>query len=162
MPEFMFMEWRVMLKAFGAKLVLMPVPKGMGGVVKKAEMIVAEFGEKGKMLQQFNNPDNPKIHRETTGPEIWVDTDGEVDIVVGGVGTGGTITGTVQYIKLLKPDVKFVALESVSSPVLSGGKHQGPHKIQGIGAGFVPGNADLSLIDEVIQVSDADAMDTAR
>merc|ERR1719487_1304448 len=134
----------------------------MGGAVKKAEMIVAELGEKGKMLQQFNNPDNPKIHRETTGPEIWADTDGEVDIVVGGVGTGGTITGTAQYIKPLKPSVKFVALEPVSSPVLSGGKHQGPHKIQGIGAGFVPGNADLSMIDEVIQVSDDDAMATAR
>merc|ERR1719217_475741 len=162
MPESMSIERRVMLKALGAKLVLTPAPKGMGGAVKKAEMIVAELGEKGKMLQQFNNPDNPKIHRETTGPEIWADTDGEVDIVVGGVGTGGTITGTAQYIKPLKPSVQFVALEPVSSPVLSGGKHQGPHKIQGIGAGFVPGNADLSMIDEVIQVSDEDAMATAR
>jgi len=162
MPESMSMERRVMLKALGAKLVLTPAPKGMGGAVKKAEMIVAELGSKGKMLQQFNNPDNPKIHRETTGPEIWADTDGEIDILVGGVGTGGTMTGCAQYIKPLKPSCQFVALEPVSSPVLSGGKHQGPHKIQGIGAGFVPGNADLSLIDEVIAVSDDDAMATAR
>lgn len=162
MPESMSMERRVMLKALGAKLVLTPAPKGMGGAVKKAEMIVAELGDKGKLLQQFDNPDNPKIHRETTGPEIWADTDGEIDILVGGVGTGGTLTGCAQYIKPLKPDAKFVAIEPVSSPVLSGGKHMGPHKIQGIGAGFVPGNADLSLIDEVVQVSDDDAMETAR
>jgi len=162
MPESMSMERRVMLKALGAKLVLTPAPKGMTGAVKKAEAIVAEMGEKGKMLQQFDNPDNPKIHRETTGPEIWADTDGDIDILVGGVGTGGTITGCAQYIKPLKPDLKVVALEPVSSPVLSGGKHMGPHKIQGIGAGFVPGNADLDLVDEVIQVSDDDAMATAR
>merc|ERR1719271_1558750 len=162
MPESMSMERRVMLKALGAKLVLTPAPKGMGGAVKKAEMIVAELGEKGKMLQQFNNPDNPKIHRETTGPEIWADTDGEIDILVGGVGTGGTMTGCAQYIKPLKPSCQFVALEPVSSPVLSGGKHQGPHKIQGIGAGFVPGNADVSMYDEVMQVSDDDAMAMAR
>jgi len=134
----------------------------MGGAVKKAEMIVAELGEKGKMLQQFDNSDNPKIHRETTGPEIWADTDGSVDILVGGVGTGGTLTGCAQYLKPLKPSCQFVALEPVSSPVLSGGKHQGPHKIQGIGAGFVPGNADVSMFDEVMQVSDDDAMNTAR
>merc|ERR1712216_475543 len=127
-----------------------------------AEMIVAELGEKGKLLQQFNNADNPKIHRETTGPEIWADTYGEIDIFVGGVGTGGTVTGCAQYIKPLKPECQFVALEPVSSPVLSGGKHQGPHKIQGIGAGFVPGNADISMIDEVVAVSDDDAMATAR
>merc|ERR1719198_1135081 len=162
MPESMSMERRVMLKALGAKLVLSPAPKGMGGAVKKAEMIVAELGSKGYMLQQFNNNDNPKIHRETTGPEIWADTDGEIDILVGGVGTGGTLTGCAQYIKPLKPECQFVALEPVSSPVLSGGKHQGPHKIQGIGAGFIPGNADLDMIDEVMQVSDDDAMATAR
>merc|ERR1719197_557687 len=155
MPESMSMERRVMLKALGATLVLTPAPKGMGGAVKKAEMIVAELGEKGKMLQQFDNSDNPKIHRETTGPELWADTDGEIDILVGGVGTGGTMTGCAQYIKPLKPSCQFVALEPVSSPVLSGGKHQGPHKIQGIGAGFVPGNADVSMFDEVMQVSDA-------
>jgi len=162
MPESMSMERRVMLKALGAKLVLTPAPKGMTGAVKKAEAIAAELGEKGKMLQQFDNPDNPKIHRETTGPEIWADTDGEIDILVGGVGTGGTLTGCAQYIKPLKPDCKFVAIEPVSSPVLSGGKHMGPHKIQGIGAGFVPGNADLDLIDEVIQITDDDAMAMAR
>jgi len=162
MPESMSMERRVMLKALGAKLVLTPAPKGMGGAVKKAEMITAEMGAKAYMLQQFNNPDNPKIHRETTGPEIWADTDGEVDFVVGGVGTGGTVTGTAQYIKPLKPSCQFVALEPVSSPVLSGGKHMGPHKIQGIGAGFIPGNADISMYDEVMQVSDDDAMATAR
>jgi len=162
MPESMSMERRVMLKALGAKLVLSPAPKGMGGAIKKAEMIMAELGDKGKMLQQFNNADNPKIHRETTGPEIWADTDGEIDILVGGVGTGGTITGCAQYIKPLKPSCQIVALEPVSSPVLSGGKHQGPHKIQGIGAGFIPGNADLDMMDEVIQVSDDDAMATAR
>jgi len=162
MPESMSMERRVMLKALGAELVLTPAAKGMGGAVKKAEMIVASLGDKGKLLQQFENSDNPKIHRETTGPEIWADTDGEIDIFVGGVGTGGTITGCAQYIKPLKPECQFVALEPVSSPVLSGGKHQGPHKIQGIGAGFVPGNADLSMIDEVMQVSDDDAIATAR
>jgi len=162
MPESMSMERRVMLKALGAKLVLTPAPKGMLGAVKKAEMIVAELGASGKLLGQFNNPDNPKIHRETTGPEIWADTDGEIDILVAGVGTGGTMTGCAQYIKPLKPSVKFVGLEPVSSPVLSGGKHMGPHKIQGIGAGFVPGNCDLTMIDEVMQVSDDDAMATAR
>ena len=125
-------------------------------------MIVASLGDKGKLLQQFNNADNPKIHRETTGPEIWADTDGGIDIFIGGVGTGGTVTGCAQYIKPLKPECQFVALEPVSSPVLTGGKHQGPHKIQGIGAGFVPGNADLSMIDEVLQVSDDDAIATAK
>merc|ERR1719198_1734017 len=162
MPESMSMERRVMLKALGAKLVLTPAAKGMGGAVKKAEMIVAELGSKGYMLQQFNNPDNPKIHRETTGPDIWADTDGQIDILIGGVGTGGTLTGCAQYIKPLKPSCQFVALEPVSSPVLSGGKHMGPHKIQGIGAGFIPGNAALTMFDEVMQVTDDDAMATAR
>jgi len=162
MPESMSMERRVMLKALGAKLVLTPAAKGMGGAVMKAEQIAAGLGDKGKLLQQFNNPDNPKIHRETTGPEIWADTEGEIDIFVAGVGTGGTLTGCAQYIKPLKPECQFVALEPVSSPVLTGGKHQGPHKIQGIGAGFVPGNADLSMIDEVMQVTDDDACETAR
>jgi len=162
MPESMSMERRVMLKALGAKLVLTPAPKGMNGAIKKASMICAELGSKAKMLQQFSNPDNPKIHRETTGPEIWADTDGKVDILVGGVGTGGTITGIAQYIKPLNPNLKVVALEPVSSQLLSGGKHQGPHKIQGIGAGFVPDNCDLSMVDEIMPISDDDAMGTAR
>ena len=161
MPESMSMERRVMLKALGAKLVLTPAAKGMGGAVKKAEQIVAGLGDKGKLLQQFNNADNPKIHRETTGPEIWADTDGTIDIFVGGVGTGGTITGSAQYIKPLKPECQFVALEPVSSPVLSGGKHQGPHKIQGIGAGFIPKNLDLSVVDKVEQVTNDESVEMA-
>merc|ERR1719231_1400683 len=161
MPESMSMERRVLLKAFGAQLVLTPAAKGMGGAVKKAEELVASMGSDGFMLQQFNNPDNPKIHRETTGPEIWRDTDGGVDILVGGVGTGGTLTGTTQFIKPLKPTLQVIAVEPSESSVLSGGK-PGPHKIQGIGAGFIPGNADVSLFDEIAQVSSTEAMAMAR
>jgi cysteine synthase A len=161
MPESMSMERRVLLKAFGADLVLTPASKGMGGAVKKAEDLVAALGEKGYLLQQFNNPDNPKVHRETTGPEIWEQTDGEIDVLLGGVGTGGTLTGSAQFLKPLKPSLRVVAVEPAESPVLAGGA-PGPHKIQGIGAGFIPGNADTSLLDEIVQIASADAIDMAR
>ncbi len=160
MPETMSIERRNLLKAYGAELVLTPGPEGMGGAIKKAEELTAKTSN-AFMPQQFKNLANPKIHRETTGPEIWIDTEGRVDIVVAGVGTGGTITGVAQYIKPLKPKFKAVAVEPAASPVLSGGQ-KGPHKIQGIGAGFIPEVLKIDLIDEVVRVKDEDAMETAR
>ena len=160
MPETMSIERRNLLKAYGAQLVLSTGPDGMGGAIKKAEELIAQTPN-SFMPQQFKNLANPKIHRETTGPEIWEDTDGKVDILVAGVGTGGTITGITQYIKPLKPTFKAVVVEPAGSPVLSGGK-KGPHKIQGIGAGFKPDVLQIELTDEIFQVTDDDALKTAR
>lgn len=161
MPDSMSLERRVMLKALGAKLVLTPGPLGMKGAIKKAEDLVASMGDQAYMLQQFNNPDNIKIHMETTGPEVWEQTDGKIDFFLAGVGTGGTITGTTRFLKSKNPNMKAIAVEPAESPVLSGGA-PGPHKIQGIGAGFVPNNCDKSVIDEVVKVASADAMAMAR
>jgi cysteine synthase len=160
MPETMSVERRSLLKAYGAELVLTPGPEGMSGAIKKAEELAAKTSN-SFVPQQFKNLANPKIHRETTGPEIWNDTDGKVDFLVSGVGTGGTITGVAQYIKPLKASFKAIAVEPAASPVLSGGA-KGPHKIQGIGAGFVPDVLKRDLVDEVIKVKDEDALQTAR
>ena len=160
MPDTMSIERRQVLKLFGADIVLTPGEKGMKGAIEKAE----ELAKKTKgsfMPQQFKNPANPKIHRETTAEEIWNDTDGKVDIVVSGVGTGGTLTGVAQVIKKRKPGFKVVAVEPFDSPVLSGGG-PGPHKIQGIGAGFVPDVLDKALIDEVLKVKNEDAFSAAK
>jgi cysteine synthase A len=156
MPETMSLEKRQLLAAFGAEVVLTPGEEGIAGSVKKAEELAA--ATPGSFIpQQFRNPANPRVHRETTAEEIWRDTDGEVDIVVVGVGTGGTITGIAQGLKSRKPSLKVVAVEPTGSPVLSGGK-PGKHRIQGIGAGFVPDVLRLDLIDEVIMVSDEEAI----
>lgn len=160
MPETMSVERRNLLKAYGAQLVLTPGPDGMGGAIKKAEEIITSTPN-SFMPQQFKNLANPKVHRETTGPEIWNDTDGKVDILVAGVGTGGTITGIAQYIKPKKASFKAVAVEPAGSPVLSGGQ-KGPHKIQGIGAGFKPDVLQIEKVDEIIKVTDDDALKTAR
>ncbi|MBB1501435.1 cysteine synthase A [Propioniciclava sp. MC1683] len=159
MPETMSKERRALLRAFGAELVLTPGPEGMRGAVNKANEIAAERG--GVLVRQFENPANVDIHRRTTAEEIWADTDGTVDIVVAGVGTGGTISGVGQVLKERKPGVRMVAVEPAESPILSGGQ-PGPHKIQGIGANFVPEILDRSVLDEVVTVSSEDAVAMAR
>lgn len=160
MPETMSNERRAMLRAFGAELELTPGIEGMSGAIRRAQEIV-ESTPDAYMLQQFRNPANPEIHRETTAEEIWEDTEGQVDILVAGVGTGGTITGVAEVIKQRKPGFKAIAVEPTNSPVLSGGR-PGPHKIQGIGAGFIPEVLKVGLIDEVIQVVDEEALAYGR
>ncbi len=160
MPETMSMERRKLLAALGAKLVLTPGAEGMKGAIAKAQQLAAE-DPRYLVLQQFENPANPEIHRKTTAEEIWRDTDGKIDVFVGGTGTGGTITGVAEVIKARKPSVKIVAAEPADSPVISGGK-PGPHKIQGWGAGFIPKVLKTELIDETIRVKNEDAGDLAR
>ena len=160
MPETMSKERRILLRAYGAELILTPGPEGMDGAIRKAEEM-AEVDPQYFIPQQFKNPANPEIHRKTTAEEIWRDTDGKVDILVAGVGTGGTITGVGEVIKSRKPSLKVVAVEPDGSPVLSGGK-KSTHKIQGLGAGFIPDVLNVKIYDEIIRVKDEDAMDTAR
>ncbi|MBD2098426.1 cysteine synthase A [Trichocoleus sp. FACHB-591] len=160
MPETMSSERRAMLRAYGAELELTPGIEGMGGCIRRAQQIV-DSTPNAYMLQQFRNPANPQIHRETTAEEIWQDTDGEIDFLVSGIGTGGTLTGVAEVIKQRKPSFKAIAVEPVNSAILSGGK-PGPHKIQGIGAGFVPQVLKVDLIDEVVAVADEDAIAYGR
>ncbi|HMO85728.1 MAG TPA: cysteine synthase A [Lacipirellulaceae bacterium] len=160
MPESMSVERRALLRALGAELVLTPASEGMKGAIAKAgEMVAAESN--AWMPQQFDNPANPLIHEKTTGPEIWEDSGHDIDAIIAGVGTGGTITGVARYIKAKNPEFKAIAVEPADSPVISGGK-PGPHKIQGIGAGFIPKNLDTSLVDEVIQVTNEESFQWAR
>ena len=160
MPETMSIERRNLMKAYGAQVVLTDGSKGMKGAIAKAQELAGEIPN-SFIPSQFTNPANPSIHEATTGPEIWRDTEGKVDILVAGVGTGGTVTGTGRYLKSQNPDVKVVAVEPAGSPVLSEG-HAGAHKIQGIGAGFIPDTLDTSVYDEVISVADEDAFETGR
>lgn len=161
MPETMSKERRILLRAYGAELVLTPGPEGMGGAISRAEELAASDPDKYFLPQQFKNPANPEIHRKTTAEEIWNDTDGKVDFLISGIGTGGTITGVGEVIKARKPSFKVVAVEPDASPVLSGGA-KGPHPIQGIGAGFVPDVLNTKIYDEVIRVTNDDALETAR
>ena len=160
MPDTFSIERRNLLKALGAELVLTPGSEGMGGAIKKAKEIAAQTAN-SFIPQQFENPANPEIHRKTTAEEIWKDTDGQVDIFISGVGTGGTITGVGEVLKQKKPGVKIIAVEPFDSPVLSGG-NKGPHKIQGIGAGFVPEVLNLKIVDEIYKVKNDEAFETAR
>ncbi|MCB1563483.1 MAG: cysteine synthase A [Alphaproteobacteria bacterium] len=160
MPESMSLERRKMLRFLGAEIELTPAEKGMKGAFERVEALMAEIPN-AFQLSQFDNPANPQIHRETTGEEIWRDTGGQVDILISGVGTGGTLTGASQALKAYNPDFKTYAVEPEESPVISGGE-PGPHKIQGIGAGFVPDNLDTSLIDGVVKVNSTEALETAR
>ena len=167
MPETMSKERRVLLRLLGAEIVLTPGPKGMGGAISKASQLMEEHGDKAFMPQQFNNPANPEVHRKTTAEEIWSATEGKIDCLVAGVGTGGTITGVSEVIKERNPNMLTVAVEPVESPVITQTRNgeevkPGPHKIQGIGAGFVPKNLNLEIVDEVELVSSEDAFDMAR
>jgi cysteine synthase A len=161
MPETMTLERRHILRALGMRVVLTEGPKGMKGAMARAEEILARLGDRAWMPRQFDNPANPAIHYRTTGPEIWTDTAGQVEIFVAGVGTGGTITGAGRYLREKRPDIRIVAVEPAESPVLSGGEPS-PHRQQGIGAGFVPSILDTKIYDEVIRVSNDDAIATAR
>ena len=161
MPETMSKERRILLRAYGAELVLTPGPEGMGGAIKRAEDLAASDPDKYYIPQQFKNPANPEIHRKTTAEEIWRDTDGKVDFVVAGIGTGGTITGIGEVLKARKPSFKAIAVEPDASPVLSGGT-KGPHPIQGIGAGFIPDVLNTKIYDEIIRVPNEAALETAR
>jgi cysteine synthase len=160
MPETMTMERRIVLRAFGAEIVLTPGPGGVKGAIAKANELLKQIPN-SYMLQQFDNPANPEIHRKTTGPEIWEDTDGKVDILISGIGTGGTLTGVTDFIKPKKSSFKAIAVEPTDSPVLSGGQ-PGPHKLQGLGAGFVPSILKTDYIDEVIKITTDQALDMAR